>query len=113
MHSPAKGFTAQDLADHVRREFSTFTWLFEPMLERCGFEILESNSRRSAYGMYLCRKTQLRLSGETTVGVVGHGEIAKIHGTLGILPFQITEFADDRADRTTWASIRNIEFEGA
>ncbi len=53
---PAKGFTSDDLADHVRTEYSTFTWLLEPMLEHVGFEILERSSRRAAYGMYLCRK---------------------------------------------------------
>jgi SAM-dependent methyltransferase len=53
---PARGFTAEELAEHVRKEFSTFTWILEPMLERCGFEILEQSSRRSAYGTYLCRK---------------------------------------------------------
>jgi SAM-dependent methyltransferase len=53
---PTKGFTAEELAEHVRKEFSTFTWIFESMLERCGFEILERSSRRSAYGTYLCRK---------------------------------------------------------
>jgi SAM-dependent methyltransferase len=53
---PARGFTAAELADHVRNEYSTFTWLLEPMLERCGFEVVERSSRRSAYGMYLCRK---------------------------------------------------------
>jgi SAM-dependent methyltransferase len=55
---PAKGFTAQDLAAHVRHEFSTYTWLFGPMLERCGFEILERSSRRNAYGFYLCRNAR-------------------------------------------------------
>jgi SAM-dependent methyltransferase len=54
---PARGFTAQDLANHVRNEYSTYTWLLEPMLERCGFEILERSSRRNAYGTYLCKKT--------------------------------------------------------
>ena len=53
---PTRGFTAEELAEHVRKEFSTLTWIFEPMLERCGFEILERSSRRSAYGTYLCRK---------------------------------------------------------
>ena len=53
---PARGFTAEELAEHVRKEFSTFTWIFEPMLQRCGFEILDQSSRRSAYGTYLCRK---------------------------------------------------------
>ncbi len=33
---PATGWTATELADHVREEHSTFTWLLEPMLERVG-----------------------------------------------------------------------------
>jgi SAM-dependent methyltransferase len=36
---PARGWTAAQLAEHVRQEHSTFTWLLEPMLERAGFEI--------------------------------------------------------------------------
>jgi SAM-dependent methyltransferase len=35
----AGGWTASELAQHVREEHSTFTWLLEPMLERAGFEI--------------------------------------------------------------------------
>ena len=38
---PARGWTADELAEHVRIEYSTYSWLFEPMLERTGFEILE------------------------------------------------------------------------
>jgi SAM-dependent methyltransferase len=38
---PAVGWTAAQLAEHVRDEHSTFTWLLEPMLERAGFEIRE------------------------------------------------------------------------
>lgn len=53
---PVKGFTASELAEHVRTEFSTFTWLLEPMIERCGFQILNRSSRRAAYGTYLCQK---------------------------------------------------------
>ncbi len=53
---PARGFTSAELSTHVRTEFSTFTWLLEPMIERCGFRILTRSSRRAAYGMYLCRK---------------------------------------------------------
>jgi SAM-dependent methyltransferase len=36
---PAAGWTAGELAEHVREEYSTFTWLLEPMLGRVGFEI--------------------------------------------------------------------------
>ena len=53
---PAVGFTADELADHVRLEHSTYGWIFDVMLERTGFEILERDYRRSAYGMYTCRK---------------------------------------------------------
>ena len=56
---PATGWTADELAEHVRLEFSTFSWLFEPMLERCGFEILERENRRGAYGAYTCRRAEI------------------------------------------------------
>jgi SAM-dependent methyltransferase len=52
---PARGWTAQELAEHVRLEHSTYSWLFEPMLERTGFQILECHYVRSAYGAYTCR----------------------------------------------------------
>lgn len=32
-------WTRRDIEDHVRDEFSTFTWLLEPIIERCGFRI--------------------------------------------------------------------------
>ena len=32
-----------ELEEHVRDESSTFTWLLEPMIRRCGFEILQSS----------------------------------------------------------------------
>jgi hypothetical protein len=53
---PAVGFTAAELATHTRTEFSTYTWLLEPMLERTGFEILERETRRGAYAAYTCRR---------------------------------------------------------
>jgi SAM-dependent methyltransferase len=53
---PARGWTAVELAEHVRLEHSTFSWLFEPMLERCGFEILEREYVRGAYGAYTLRR---------------------------------------------------------
>jgi SAM-dependent methyltransferase len=48
------GWTTDELAEHVRMEFSTYSWLFEPMLERGGFDILDRSYRRSAYGSYTC-----------------------------------------------------------
>jgi hypothetical protein len=50
------GFTAQELATHVRTEFSTYSWLFEAMIERVGFTILDRHHRRSAYGTYTCER---------------------------------------------------------
>jgi hypothetical protein len=61
---PAAGFTATELAEHTRGEFSTYTWLLEPMLERTGFEILERETRRGAYAAYTCRSV-----GESGQGV--------------------------------------------
>ena len=51
-----QGYTATEFAAHVREEFSTFTWLLEPMLERAGFEIIERESRMSMYAAYTCRR---------------------------------------------------------
>ena len=49
---PSRGWTADELAEHVRIEHSTYSWLLEPMLERTGFEILEREHRRRAYAAY-------------------------------------------------------------
>lgn len=51
---PAAGWTADELAQHVRKEFSTYSWLLEPLLERSGFRILDRHYRRAAYGTYIC-----------------------------------------------------------
>lgn len=52
---PAKGWTAAELAEHVRTEYSTFSWLFELMLHQTGFEIIERSYQRAIYGTYTCR----------------------------------------------------------
>ena len=52
---PAKGWTADQLAEHVRTEFSTYTWLLEPMLDRAGFDIRERElSASEIYTRYVC-----------------------------------------------------------
>jgi len=52
---PAEGYTAEDLATHVRTEFSTYTWLLEPMLVHAGFEILDTEvDRRRTYARFAC-----------------------------------------------------------
>jgi SAM-dependent methyltransferase len=53
---PAAGYTAEELAEHARNEFSTYSWLFEPMLERAGFTILDRRYVRRAYGAFTCRR---------------------------------------------------------
>lgn len=49
------GYTADDFATHIRTEFSTFGWIFEGMLERAGFTIVERDYRARIYASYTCR----------------------------------------------------------
>ena len=53
---PAAGYTAEDFAVHIRTEHSTYRWLLEPMLERTGFEILDSAYSGHVYATYTCRR---------------------------------------------------------
>lgn len=53
---PAAGYTAEDYAEHIRTEHSTFRWLFEPMLEATGFEIVSVDYHVRAFGAYTCVK---------------------------------------------------------
>jgi SAM-dependent methyltransferase len=56
-HDPARGFTREDLAMHLREEYSTFSWLLEPLLERAGFTILRVDQRPTrTYALYICRR---------------------------------------------------------
>jgi len=50
------GWTAEEPAEHVRGEFSTYSWLFDAMLDRTGFDVVERSFRRSAYGAYTCER---------------------------------------------------------
>jgi ubiquinone/menaquinone biosynthesis C-methylase UbiE len=54
---PSLGYTRADLAEHLRTEFSTFRWLFEPMLAAAGFAILSAGFDGQIYGTYTCVKT--------------------------------------------------------
>jgi hypothetical protein len=51
---PAIGWTADELAEHVRIEFSTYGWLLEALLDRSGFEVVDRDLR-ATYGAYVCR----------------------------------------------------------
>jgi len=53
---PSAGFTIDELADHVRGEFSTYSWLFEEMLAKVGLDIRDRSYVRSAYGAYTCTR---------------------------------------------------------
>jgi SAM-dependent methyltransferase len=53
---PTAGWTAAELATHVREEHSTFSWLLEAILARAGFEILDRSTRRGLYAAYTCRR---------------------------------------------------------
>jgi hypothetical protein len=51
---PAEGWTRAELETHLRTEFSTFTWLLEPMVERAGFEIVDRDyGRLGVYASYV------------------------------------------------------------
>jgi ubiquinone/menaquinone biosynthesis C-methylase UbiE len=49
---PEDGYTREDLETHIRTEHSTFSWLFEPMLERVGFTIRDAEHRGGTYAAY-------------------------------------------------------------
>jgi cyclopropane fatty-acyl-phospholipid synthase-like methyltransferase len=54
---PEAGYTRADYETHVRTEFSTFSWLLEPILNHCGFAIEDhwySDSR--VFAAYTCRR---------------------------------------------------------
>lgn len=45
-----------EVAAHVREEFSTFDWIMEGLLERAGFRILSKEMDEGVVGTYLCEK---------------------------------------------------------
>lgn len=54
---PEDGWTRAELETHLREEYSTFTWLLEPMLERAGFAIRQAEySASRVYAAYVCVK---------------------------------------------------------
>ena len=54
-----QGWTRAELAEHVRDEHSTFTWLLEPMLERAGLQIVEADYDASGiFARYVCRRSE-------------------------------------------------------
>jgi ubiquinone/menaquinone biosynthesis C-methylase UbiE len=52
---PGVGWTRAELEEHLRQEYSTFSWLMEPMLEQAGFEIRSAEYGSSGiYAAYTC-----------------------------------------------------------
>lgn len=51
---PVSGYTREDFAEHLRHEYSTFRWLFEPMLAATGFEVVDAHFFGPTYGAYTC-----------------------------------------------------------
>ena len=51
------GWTRDEREEHVRGEFSTFSWLLEPMLARAGFDVERAEFRSGIYADYVCRLT--------------------------------------------------------
>jgi len=55
--SPEEGWTREELEAHLREEYSTFTWLLEPLIEAAGLKIDAADyARTGAYANYICVK---------------------------------------------------------
>jgi SAM-dependent methyltransferase len=55
--TPERGWTREELETHLRDEYSTFTWLLEPMLERAGLAIEHADRDPSGiYAAYTCTR---------------------------------------------------------
>jgi ubiquinone/menaquinone biosynthesis C-methylase UbiE len=55
--SPEEGWTRAELEAHLRDEYSTFTWLLEPMLEQAGFDIEQASyDTLRVRAEYVCTK---------------------------------------------------------
>ena len=54
---PEEGWTRKELETHLRDEYSTFTWLLEPMIVRAGLQIVTADyGTVGAYANYVCAK---------------------------------------------------------
>ena len=52
---PEDGWTREELETHLRDEYSTFSWLLEPMLDRAGFDVVDAEyGPLGAYAAYTC-----------------------------------------------------------
>jgi hypothetical protein len=54
---PEDDWTRDELETHLRDDYSTFTWLLEPMIARAGFKIETADYRGvGVYANYVCTK---------------------------------------------------------
>ena len=54
---PSLGWTRAELETHLREEYSTYSWLLEPMIEHAGFTIQRAqHSASGIYSAYTCLK---------------------------------------------------------
>ena len=51
---PGSGWTRPELETHLRDEYSTFSWLLEPMIERAGLKIHDVQHTASIFSAYTC-----------------------------------------------------------
>lgn len=51
---PEDGWTRAELAEHLRDEYSTYSWLLEPLLERAGFAIRDVQRVAGVFAAYTC-----------------------------------------------------------
>jgi ubiquinone/menaquinone biosynthesis C-methylase UbiE len=59
-NTPEVGWTRDELETHLRQEYSTFTWLLEPMLTRAGFQMRQAEySSSGVYAAYLCARVAI------------------------------------------------------
>jgi ubiquinone/menaquinone biosynthesis C-methylase UbiE len=66
------GWTRAELETHLREEYSTFSWLLEPMIERAGFAIQQAqHSPSHVYAAYTCIKRRDALDTPGQRGIVG------------------------------------------
>ena len=57
---PEDGWTREELETHLREEYSTFTWLLEPIIEHAGFEIATADyGTVGTYACYICVRTTI------------------------------------------------------
>ncbi|MBA3825578.1 MAG: methyltransferase domain-containing protein [Ktedonobacterales bacterium] len=52
----ADGWTRAELETHIRTEYSTYTWLLEPMIAHAGFQIHHTQRDSPIYATYTCIK---------------------------------------------------------